>query len=72
MNNAQVTKMFFAATDAKTKAEVLTHIANNYGITQAEALDEVTDEEAESLLDYLAGSIRTAVSVLMRRHRLAA
>lgn len=72
MTNAETTVKFFAATDAKTRAEVLANIAKHYGITQAEALAEVTDDEAEHLLDYVTGPARAAVRVLMQKHRLAA
>lgn len=72
-NTAQAaTIAFFAATDAKTKTEILAAIANHYGISESEALEEVTDEEAESLLDYLTGYDRTATSLLMKRHGIAA
>lgn len=66
------TLAFFAATDAKTKTDILAAIAKHYGISQSEALEEVTHEDAESLLDYLTGSIRTATSLLMQRHGIAA
>lgn len=69
--NATITKKFFAATDAKTKAAVLDNIASHYGITPAEAEEEVTDDEAESLLDYVTGPVRAATHVLMKRHGLA-
>jgi predicted DsbA family dithiol-disulfide isomerase len=69
--NAAITKAFFAATDAKTQSEILASIAKHYGISKSEALEEVTDDEAESLLDYLTGSIRTATSLLMKRHGIA-
>jgi DNA-binding transcriptional ArsR family regulator len=74
MSNANqiATIAFFAATDAKTKIEILSEIAKHYGISESEALEEVTDAEAESLLDYLTGSIRTATSLLMKRHGIAA
>lgn len=72
MNNAQINRAFFAATDAKTKSEVLESIAKHYGISQQEAFEEVTDDHAEHLLDYLTEPTRSAVSVLMQRHRLAA
>jgi hypothetical protein len=62
---------FFAATDAKTQNEILVAIAKHYGITESEALAEITHEEAENLLDYLTGSIRTATSLLMKRHGIA-
>jgi hypothetical protein len=69
--HATITKKFFAATDAKTKAAVLENIASHYGITPAEAEEEVTDDEAESLLDYVTGPTRAATHVLMKRHGLA-
>lgn len=72
MTNAQNTKAFFAVTDSKTKAKVLANIAGHYGISQADALVEVTDDEAESLLDYMTEPARAAVSVLLQKHRLAA
>ena len=68
MNNAQINAKFLAATDAATKAAVLANIAKNYGITSAEAYAEVTDDEAEHLLDYVTGPERAATSLLMKRH----
>ena len=68
MTNAKTTARFFAVTDAKTKSAILDNIAKHYGVTQNEALVEVTDCEAESLLDYLTGPTRDAISVLMKRH----
>lgn len=70
MTNAQITAAFFAATDAKTKSDVLSNIAERYGITSAETYAEVTGDAAESLLDYVTGPARAAVSVLMQRHNL--
>ena len=61
---------FFAAIDAKTKSEILDNIAENYGITAAEAFAEVTGSDAEHLLDYVTGSVRLATSALMQRHGL--
>lgn len=71
MTNAQITRRFFALTDSKTKASVLDSVAARYGITRQQAEDEVTDLEAESLLDYLTGAVRTATHLLMKRHGLA-
>jgi hypothetical protein len=71
MSHAQTTAAFFATTDAKTKAAVLENIAQHYGITPQQALEEVSDPEAEHLLDYVTGQTRTAVHVLLQRHRLA-
>jgi hypothetical protein len=72
MSNATINRQFLAATDARTKSEVLEVIATHYGITPDEAFAEVTDAEAEHLLDYLVGAARAATSVLMQRHGLGA
>ena len=64
MNN----KNFLNQIDKKTKTEILKAIATHYGINENEAYEEVTHEEAESLLDYLTGSIRLATSVLMQKY----
>lgn len=70
--HAQVTKAFLVATDAKTKAEILGNIAKHYGITPQQALEEVTRDGAEHLLDYLPSPLRAAVSVLMQRYQMTA
>jgi len=70
MNNSEKTKAFFAATDKSTKGSVLDDIAKNYGITKEEAYEEVTCDEAESLLDYVTGQTRQAVSLLFHRNGL--
>ena len=71
MANNEITKRFFSLTDSKTKSSILQAIGAHYGITEQAAEAEVTDPEAESLLDYLVGSVRTATHVLMKRHNLA-
>lgn len=72
MSNHAINKAFLSVADVKTSDAVLSAVANHYGITKAEALEEVTHDEAEHLLDYLTGSVRSATSVLMRRHGLGA
>ena len=67
MNNGKITAAFLNSTDASTKNDILLNIAIHYGISTQEVLEEVTDEEAESLLDYVTGSMRSAVSVLMQK-----
>jgi hypothetical protein len=67
MSNHLTTIAFFAAADARIKIDILEAIAKHYGISEAEALEEVTHPAAEHLLDYLTGSIRTATSLLMKR-----
>ena len=67
MTNAQTTRAFLAATDEATRRDVLANIAQHYEITSDEALEEITDDEAESLRVYLTGPTRASVSVLMQR-----
>jgi uncharacterized phage-associated protein len=69
MNNTTTAK-FLAIIDDATKAAILANIAKHYGITAAQALSEVTDADAEHLLDYVTGSTRAATSALMQRHGL--
>lgn len=68
MTNQAINKTFLSTVDAQTRDEILSDVARNYGITKDEALEEVTHEDAEHLLDYLTGKVRTAASLLMRRH----
>lgn len=62
---------FLSVIDDKAKALILESIAAHYGITAQEACDEVTDAEAEHLLDYMVEPERSAASVLMQRHGMA-
>ena len=64
------TEKFLAVIDAATKAAILANIAKHYGITSEQAFAEVTDADAEHLLDYVTGPTRSATSALMQRHRL--
>jgi len=68
MTNAQINRKFITALDATTQAEILDNVARNYGITRQQAFEEVTDDEAEHLLDYVTGPQRMATSLLMKRH----
>jgi hypothetical protein len=71
MTNAKKNYSFLRSADVQTREAVFAAIGNHYGITRSEAQDEVTSADAEHLLDYLTGSVRTATSVLMRRANLA-
>jgi uncharacterized phage-associated protein len=68
MTNGQTTKAFFASTTRQTVNMILDNIAKHYGILRAQALDEVTDADAEHLLDYVTGPERAAAHVIMQRH----
>ena len=71
MTNAEITAKLFQVTDAKTVNAILDNVAAHYGITRDQARAEVTDAEAESLLDYVTGPARAAARVIMQRHNLA-
>ena len=61
-----ITTRFLNSIDPRTKDAILNSIANHYGISQADAYEEVTDDEAEHLLDYLVEPVRSATSVIMQ------
>lgn len=50
---------------------ILDNIANHYGITRKEAMDEVLDEDAENIMDYITGDIRAAAHVFYQRFLLS-
>ena len=68
MSNAEINEQFLAAVDAKSKDMILSAIAKHYGITPAEMYDELIDEDAENVLDYMTGAERSAAYVLYQRH----
>ena len=67
MTNSAINQQFLAGIDAKISDEIVSAIASHYGITKVEALAQVTQDEAEHLLDYLNGHIRHVTSLLMRQ-----
>ena len=71
MTNATINSRFLAATDTKTRIQILGAIAKHYGITADQAFNEVIDEDAEHLLDYLTEPVRSAARVVMARHGLS-
>lgn len=68
MSRGQSNKLFLRAIDAQTNNEILIHISNHYGISASQVFEEVTDKDAESLLDYLLEPCRSATSISMQRH----
>lgn len=63
-------QQFLSVVGSDTRSSILKAIADHYNITPSEAYDEVTDVNAEHLLDYLEEPARSATSVLMQRHGL--
>lgn len=67
-SNGATTNAFLSKIDAATRNKILTSIAKHYGISASQAMAEVTDADAESLLDYMTEPERSATSVLLKRH----
>ncbi len=67
MINSQINKTFLKSTDSKTKTLILGNIAAHYGISNDDAMQELINDDAEHLLDYMTGSERTACSLIMKR-----
>lgn len=70
MTNSEINKGFLDAVHAKVRARIIESIAEHYGITPGQAFDEVTQSEAEHLLDYLTEPVRGATGVLMAKTRM--
>jgi hypothetical protein len=70
MTNSTTTIAFLNSLDLKVKNEILTNIANHYGITNEEAFEEVTDEDAESIMDYVTGNIRATVNLFFNKFKM--
>jgi hypothetical protein len=63
-----LTKNFICSIADTEKQSILQHIASHYGVSVEAAFNEVTDKDAEHLLDYMVKSFRAATSLLMKRH----
>ena len=66
MDDGAKNARFLSSIDSKSKSLILESIAKHYGISTSQALAEVTDSEAEHLLDYLTGPAQRYASVLMQ------
>jgi hypothetical protein len=69
MTYSQINISFLLNLDGKTINVITNNIANHYGITQEEVLDEVCDKEAHSIMDYITGDIRPAISLLFNKFK---
>jgi len=70
MTQGKINEMFLEVLDTKTCNAVIENIAAHYGISVNDAIDEVIDDEAESIMDYLTGSVRTATSLFYNQFKL--
>lgn len=67
MKNSKKTIAFLKSLDEKTKDAVLTNIADHYGCSKEKAYAEITDEDAECIMDYVTGSMRSCVNLYYKR-----
>jgi hypothetical protein len=70
MKNSELNILFLDSLDGRIVNQIMSNIANHYGITYQEALYEVMDEEAESIMDYITGSLRSTVSLFFKNFKL--
>jgi hypothetical protein len=63
--------MFLETISKTAKNLILDNIANHYGISRDEAFEEVVDDEAEHLLEYVTGVERNATLILMKKYGYA-
>ena len=51
------------------KSIILSNIAKHYGIDCQKVEEELYDEEAENIMDYVTGNERAAISVIYQKFR---
>ena len=68
-SNGQNNRNFLASLDAKTTAEILVAIADHYDTSVEAIFEEVVNDEAYNLLEYMIEPTRSATSVLMQRYK---
>ena len=70
MKKNDINRSFLSLVDEKTKLEILSSIAKDYGASNDEVYQELVNEEAELMLDYMLEPCRSATYILMQRHNL--
>ncbi|GAB1462274.1 hypothetical protein [Pedobacter sp.] len=71
MTNSQFNIAFLNWVQPATKQAILTNIANHYGISADNAYNEVVDEDAENILDYVTGSLRNATNYMVKKFKFS-
>ena len=67
MNNAAINQAFLASVSKEMKNAIVSNIAKHYGINIYEAELELYDDEAESIMDYITGPERSAISLIYNK-----
>ena len=68
MTNSEINKNFLNSITYDEKEVILTSIAQHYGIDEEAIYDELIDEEAENILDYMVEPLRLKAYALMQKH----
>ncbi len=72
MTNSQINRQFLTSTTPEMKGIILANIGNQYGASESEVFEDVTDEGAENIMDYVTGRERSAIWVVYQRFCLSA
>jgi len=64
------TQVFLLSLSNELCNEILDNVAENYGITKEEAYQEITDPDAENLMDYITGEKRAAIHLVYKKFQL--
>lgn len=67
MKYSKKTIAFLKTLDEQTKDSILTNIANHYGCSNEKAYAEITDEDAECIMDYVTGSMRSCIHLYYKK-----
>lgn len=65
VNKGELNKLFLSSLDEKSKGDILQPIAKHYGTNVEHIEAEVTDEDAEHLLEYMTEPERSMAFVVM-------
>ena len=69
MTNADINILFLDSLDFKIVNQITANIANHYGCTSQEALLELMEDEAESIMDYITGSLRPVIALFFKQFK---
>lgn len=70
LTNAEKNRTFLSNASKWTKEKALCNIAKHYGITTGQALEEVCQDEAEHLPEYMTGIERLEIYQSMKKQGL--
>lgn len=71
LTNAEKNRTFLSNASTPTKEKALYNVAKHYGITFGQALEEVCQDEAELLPEYMTGIERLEIYQSMKKYKLA-